>query len=459
MTGGFRPGRGVEIAVIGLGKSGTAVARLLRRHGERVYASDAVAGDGSRRAAAALRALGVDADAGGHDLERVARASLVVASPGVPPAAPALEAARRAGVPVVGEIEIALHYLPALRYIAVTGTNGKTTTTALVGHLLRALGHEAPDAGNIGLPLAEVALSERPPAWAALELSSFQLHDTPSVRPTVGVLTNLSPDHLDRYASVEAYYADKERLFANAGADSRWVLNADDAAVMAMGARHPGSRATFSVTGRGADAMWRPGAEHLELLGEPLMRRAELGLLGDHNVANALAAALAVAVADEAHRTADARRRMAAALREFRALQHRLELVGEHGGVQWINDSKATNVSSTLVAVQGMTRPFVLLLGGRHKGEPYTALAEAFRRHGKVVLAYGESAPIIERDLAPLVPVERMGSDFAAVVARARALAAPGEAVLLSPACSSYDMFDNYEHRGAEFRRLAAATA
>ncbi|HEX6058802.1 MAG TPA: UDP-N-acetylmuramoyl-L-alanine--D-glutamate ligase [Gemmatimonadaceae bacterium] len=459
MTSGFRPGQGGEIAVIGLGKSGTAVARLLRRHGERVYASDAGASDGSRRAAAELRALGVEADIGGHDVERLRRASLVVASPGVPPAAPALEAARRAGVPVVGEIEVALHYLPALRYIAVTGTNGKTTTTALVGHLLRALGHEAPDAGNIGLPLAEVALSDRPPAWAALELSSFQLHDTPSVRPAVGVLTNLSPDHLDRYASVEAYYADKERLFANAGADSRWVLNGDDPMVMAMAARHPGSRATFSVTGRAADASWRPGAERLELLGEPLMPRADFRLLGDHNVANALAAALAVAVADEAHRTPDARRRMADALREFRALGHRLELVGEHGGVQWINDSKATNVSSTLVAVQGMTRPYVLLLGGRHKGEPYTALAEPFRRHGKVVLAYGESAPLIERDLAPLVPVERMGSDFPTVVARARALAAPGEAVLLSPACSSYDMFDNYEHRGAEFRRLAASAA
>ena len=459
MTTGFRPGMPGEIAIVGLGKSGIAVARLLRRHGERVYASDSSAGEGSQRAAEALRALGAEVDVGGHDLERVARASLVVASPGVPPTAAPLEAARSAGVPVVGEIEVALHYLPSLRYIAVTGTNGKTTTTALVGHLLRALGHDAPDAGNIGLPLAEVALPERPPAWAALELSSFQLHDTPSVRPAVGVLTNLSPDHLDRYASVEEYYADKERLFANATPASRWVVNADDAAVMAMAGRHPGERAAFSVAGRPADACWRPGAECLELLGEPLLRREELGLLGDHNVANALAAALAVATADASHRTPEARRRMALALREFRALKHRLELVGEEGGVQWINDSKATNVSSTLVAVQGMTRPYVLLLGGRHKGEPYTALAEPFRRHGKVVLAYGESAPIVERDLAGLVPVERMGSDFAAVVARARELTAPGDAVLLSPACSSYDMFDNYEHRGAEFRRLAGGDA
>jgi UDP-N-acetylmuramoylalanine--D-glutamate ligase len=459
MSAGFRPGRPGEIAVVGLGKSGTAVTRLLRKHGERVYASDAARSDEGERAAGQLGALGAAVDVGRHDLERIARASLVVASPGVPPTAPPLATARAAGVAIVGEIEVALHFLPTLRYVAVTGTNGKTTTTALVGALLRALGHEAPDAGNIGRPLAEVALAERPPTWAALELSSFQLHDTPSVRPTVGVLTNLGPDHLDRYAGVEEYYADKERLFANAGPGSRWVVNADDALVMAMAARHAGSRHAFTVKGAPADARWSPGAKCLELLGEPLLGRDELGLLGDHNVANALAATLAVAVADHAHRTPEARRRMADALRRFRALEHRLELVGEYGGVQWINDSKATNVGSTLVAVQGMTRPYVLLLGGRHKGEPYTALAEPFRRRGKVVLAYGESAPIVERDLAGLVPVERLGSDFAAVVGRARQLTVPGDAVLLSPACSSYDMFDNYAHRGAEFRRLAGAAA
>jgi len=163
-----------------------------------------------------------------------------------------------------------------------------------------------------------------------------------------------------------------------------------------------------------------------------------------------------VMVADDAHPTPDARARIAEALRTFRALAHRLELVGTYGGVQWINDSKATNVSSTMVALQGMQRPYVLLLGGRHKGEPYTALAEPFRRHGKVVLAYGESAELVERDLGGLVRVERLGSSFPEVIARARALTVAGDAVLLSPACSSYDMFDNYEERGAEFRRLAA---
>ena len=464
--GVFRGAAAGEIAVIGLGRSGRAVAELLARDGHAVYASDAGRGEGALAGAAALGTLGVAVDVGHHDLERIGRAALVVASPGVPPDAPPLAAAAAAGVPVVGEIEVALHYLPGLRYVAVTGTNGKTTTTALVGHLLRALGHEAVDAGNIGTPLADLALAERRPAWAALELSSFQLHDTPSVNPAVGVVTNLSPDHLDRYAGVDEYYADKARLFANAHAGSRWVLNGDDALTMALPARLPaappalaGETSTFSLRDASASAHFDRHGDALCVLGEPLLPRRALPLLGDHNVANALAASLAVMVADEAHRTPEARQAIAAGLRTFRALKHRMEPVGTFGGVEWINDSKATNVSSTLVAVQGMTRPYVLLLGGRHKGEPYTALAGPFRKHGKVVLAYGESAELVERDLGGLVPVERLGSSFDAVVARARALAAPGEAVLLSPACSSYDMFTNYEERGAEFRRLAAATA
>jgi UDP-N-acetylmuramoylalanine--D-glutamate ligase len=458
----FRGRAAGEVAVIGLGKSGRAAAELLARDGHRVYASDAGDGEGARTAAAALAGVGVDAATGGHDLARIGRAALVVASPGVPPEAPPLAAAAVAGVPVVGEVEIGLHYLPALRYVAITGTNGKTTTTAIAGHLLRALGRDAIDAGNIGTPLAELALRGRPPAWAALELSSFQLHDTPSVDPAVGVVTNLSPDHLDRYPSLDAYYGDKARLFANAGAESRWVLNGDDAEVLALHGKVgldalPGETLTFSLRDAAAPAHFDRAGDALVLDGAALLPRAELPLLGDHNVANALAAALAVWAADAEHRTPSARARMADALRTFRALTHRMEPVGTYGGVEWINDSKATNVSSTLVALQGMRRPYVLLLGGRHKGEAYTALADAFAARGRAVLAYGEAAPLVARDLAGRLPVEEMGRDFGEVVARARALARPGDAVLLSPACSSYDMFRNYEERGAVFRELAAA--
>lgn len=444
-----------EIAVIGLGRSGRAVAALLARHGHRVYASESGSGEDVRDAAVELGGLGVDVQTGGHDVRRVMRAALVVVSPGVPPSAPPLVAARESGLPVVSEVEVALRLMPGLRYIAVTGTNGKTTTTALVGELLRGLGLDAADAGNIGTPLAAVALRERRPAWVALELSSFQLHDSPGVNPTVAVLTNLSPDHLDRYATVEEYYADKRRLFANAGHASHTVSNADDRLVREMVATVPGACWRFSASGEWCEARHDRTSGMLELLGAPLMPRSELPLLGDHNVANALAAALAVAMADPAHRTGDARRAMAGVLRRFRALPHRMEPVGDVDGVLWIDDSKATNVSSVQVALAGMDRPYVLLLGGRHKGEPYGSLVEPFRKHGRVVLAYGEARGRIVEDLGPHLPVERLDGDFGSVMRRARELARSGDAVLLSPACSSYDMFANYEERGATFRRIA----
>ena len=444
-----------EIAVLGLGKSGTAVTRLLLAEGRRVYASDSGASAAASESAGKLKALGADAVSGAHDLERIARASFVVVSPGIPPEAPPVRVARDAGVPIVSEIEIALRYLRSAKIIAVTGTNGKTTTTALVGHILRGLGVDAVDAGNIGTPLTEVALRDPQPGWIALEMSSFQLHDTPSLSPTVGVLTNLSPDHLDRYPSEADYYADKALLFTNATESSRWVINADDDRVRAMTAQVAGHQYRFSIEEQ-ADAWFDSESARLMLGGEALLDRNELGLLGNHNVANALAAALAVYAADETFRSADARDRTRRALAAFRPLSHRLEIVGEYRGIQWINDSKATNVSSTLVAIEGMRRPTILLLGGRHKGEPYTSLGDAIRKTVKHVIAYGEAGSEVEKDLAGIVPLDRFDADFEEVIRRARELAVPGDAILLSPACSSYDMFRNYEERGARFRELAA---
>lgn len=436
-----------EVAVLGLGKSGRSAALLLAREGRRVYLSDADAN------ASWSAPDGIAVEAGRHDLARIGAASLVVTSPGIPPTAPPLAAARAAGVPVISEVELALRAMPGLRYIAVTGTNGKTTTTALIGHLLRGLGYTAIDAGNIGLPLAEVALESPKVDWITLELSSFQLHDTPSVDPTVGVLTNLSPDHLDRYATVEDYYADKRRLFANARGTSRLIVNADDPASLGLVAGVLGTHYHFTVAGHPADASLR--ADTLTLGNDVLISRDDLHLLGNHNVANALAAVLAVTAADPDHRSPMVRERLAEALRTFHALPHRLQLVGEYHGVQWINDSKATNVSSALVALESMTRPTILLAGGVHKGEPYTALAAPLARIGKAVLAYGGAAPLIVADLAGKVPVERLGNNFNEVIARARVLATPGDAILLAPACSSFDMFRNYAERGETFARLA----
>ncbi len=456
--------RAGEVAVIGLATSGASAARLMREIGFRVYASDRTDSEATRSSAELLRTLGVSVDVGTHDLRRVARAAFVIVSPGVPPEVPPLAAARDAGVPIVSEIEVALRLMPALRTIAVTGTNGKTTTTALIGHLLRALGRDAVDAGNIGVPLCDVAIREHRPEWAALELSSFQLRDTPGLRPDVGVLTTLSADHLDRYPSVKAYYADKQRLFANADASSRWVVSADSAEIAAMVAPVPGQIARFSVQHE-ADAWYDRGRKLLMLDGSPFMPRADIPLLGDHNVANVLGAVLAVVRADRAHATTVSRETMARAVAGFAALPHRLEPVADRDGVLWINDSKATNVDSTLVALQGMTRPTILLLGGRHKGEPYTSLAEPLGVCAKAVLCYGEAGEQAARELhgapgASSVAVQWMrDADFDSVVAAARAMSLAGDVVLLSPACSSFDMFRNYAERGLRFGALARGVA
>jgi UDP-N-acetylmuramoylalanine--D-glutamate ligase len=388
-------------------------------------------------------------DLGTHDLRQIRSAAAVVLSPGVPPDAPPVAAAREAGVEIVSELDLGFRALGDARVIAVTGTNGKTTTTAMVAHLLRVAGLQATEAGNIGRPLSDIAISEDRYQWLAVEVSSFQLHDSPAFSPGIGVLTNLAPDHLDRYSSVEAYYGDKRLLFRNAAADSVWVLNADDPAVLELAKGAKGARAHFTLRGH-AEAWWDAGSRRLMLGGSALLARDDLPLLGDHNVANALAAALAV------HEAGVAPGAIGEGLRSFRALHHRLEPIRDVGGVRWINDSKATNIASTVVAVQAMDRPFVLLLGGRHKGEPYTRLGPLLAPHCRLVVAYGEAGPLVAQDLEGVVPLER-GTTFEDVVARARRAAQPGDTVLLSPACSSYDMFKNYEERGARFRALVEA--
>lgn len=440
---------GREIAVVGLGRSGVAAGILLRRAGLAVYASDVGQGGTYDEWAEELRAAGAQVQLGGHDLERIERAIVVVVAPGVPPEAPPLEAARAASVPILAEVDVGFLALEGRsRVAAVTGTNGKTTTTSLVAHLLQAGGLTATAAGNIGLPLCRVAL-DTPPAWIALELSSFQLHDAPDVRPDIGVLTNLASNHLDRYHSLEEYYGDKARLFANATDASVWITNDDDVAVEEMVAGVPGKHLRFSVETQ-SDGWFDRSTGQLMLGHEALLDRDALPLLGDHNVANALAAAL---VARQAGVQLAA---IAAGLRSFRAIPHRVEPIRVVDGVLWINDSKSTNITSTEVAIAALDRPFVLLLGGRHKGESYTRLIRRLAESCRAVVAYGEAGPLIEQDLGGAVPVVMAGS-FADVLADARRLAQAGDAVLLSPACSSYDMFRNYEERGARFRAAVEA--
>jgi UDP-N-acetylmuramoylalanine--D-glutamate ligase len=452
--------RGQRIGVLGLARSGLAAARLALARGAAVYASDMADTPAARDAARTIRDLGGDAEAGQHDVSKLARCDRIVLSPGIPPGARVLRDPAIAGVPVVPEVDLAFGQLTAA-VVGITGTNGKTTVTALISHLLTAAGIDAPAGGNIGTALSELALRDPPPQVAVVEVSSFQLGMAHHFAPEVGVLTNLAPDHLDWYATVADYYADKARLFQNARPQSRWVLNADDQPARELIGDAPGERYHFRVASppppgeRGAfqdTAGWLV----LRLDGardEPLLPAGELQILGPHNVANALAAAVAAALMG-----ADAHA-LRAGLRSFRAPPHRLEPVAERGGVLWINDSKATNLASTEVALRSMTRPAILLLGGRHKGEPYSALLPALRERVRAVVAFGEAAGTVAAELAGQVPVHTVAGDFDTAVRRAAELARPGDAVLLSPACSSYDMFANYEERGRRFAELAREAA
>jgi UDP-N-acetylmuramoylalanine--D-glutamate ligase len=440
---------GKEVAVVGLGKSGVSATLLLRGLGIPVYASDTGKSETYQSWARELRAAGAEVEVGGHDLDRIARAGAVVAAPGVPPNVPALDAARRAGLEIYAEVDIGFLALHGTQCIGITGTNGKTTTTSLIAHVLSSAGRRAETAGNIGRPLCDVARAADPPEWLALELSSFQLHDAPHLKPAIGVLTNLAPNHLDRYAALADYYADKALLFRNADRQSVWVSNADDPAVRDMTAPVPGKHLRFSIKDR-ADAWYDRTSGNLMLGSTPILLRARLPLLGDHNVANAL---VAILVAAEIGTAAEP---IAAGLESFRAIPHRVEPVREVDGVLWINDSKSTNITSTEVAIAALDRPFVLLLGGRHKGEPYTRLRVPLEGRCRAVIAYGEAGPQIQADLGTGLRVVRAGS-FDEVIATARAVARPGDAVLLSPACSSYDMFRNYEERGDRFRAAVEA--
>ncbi|HEV2132470.1 MAG TPA: UDP-N-acetylmuramoyl-L-alanine--D-glutamate ligase [Longimicrobiaceae bacterium] len=448
---------GQQVGILGLARSGLAAARLALAHGAHVYASDAAESAAVRESAELVRQQGGEAETGGHDLQRLAACDLIVLSPGIPPDVPLLRQPALAAVPVVAEVELAYRFLAA-PIIAVTGTNGKTTTTALIAHLLQEAGIDAPAGGNIGTALSALALRDPPPRVAVVEVSSFQLGGIREFAPAIGLVTNLAPDHLDRYPSLQAYYADKARLFRNATPESRWVLNAEDAEVLALPGGAPGERYLFRVAsepdpdeGGGYLSAERYLTLRLSESGEErLLHATELPLLGLHNVANALAASIVARLAG-----ADVEA-ISRGLRSFRAPPHRLQPVAERDGVLWINDSKATNIASTLVALRSMDRPTLLLLGGRHKGEPYTELLPELRGRVRCVLAFGEAEERVAADLEPHLPVERVPGSFDDVVWRAAELARPGDAVLLSPACSSYDMFDNYEERGRRFAELAA---
>jgi UDP-N-acetylmuramoylalanine--D-glutamate ligase len=469
-----------EVSIIGLGASGLAAAHLALERGRKVYVSEISTDAGAAARARELGDLGADVQLGAHDLDRIAASELVVVSPGIRPDSPVLAGLRARGVRWISEPEFAVRFHQG-SLIAVTGTNGKTTTATLTAHLMREAGLDVGLGGNVGGGIAPAAseLARRTPpyAWWVLEMSSFQLGATELFSPDIGVLTNLAPDHLDWYPDVASYFADKAQMFRNGTPTSRWVVNGDDPEARALGRRASGELHLFTASGAGKGSATGSLGEHtsayvkdgvlmLEIprasgargSEEPLVARQDLRLVGEQNVMNALAAALAARLAGAGTG------RIREGLTTFEPLPHRLEPLGERGGILWINDSKATNVAATLAAVRSLDRPLVLLLGGKDKGEDFRLLAAPLVGKVRAAVAYGQAGERIARELSeglarvgdpasdPLIVLVDTG--FEAAVAAAASIARPGDALLLAPACSSYDEFKNYEERGRRFSEL-----
>jgi UDP-N-acetylmuramoylalanine--D-glutamate ligase len=427
------PLRGKKLLVLGLGVTGLSLARFAEKEGAAVRVAD-TRPNPPRRADFAG-----EFHAGPFRSALLDGVDLLCISPGLPLDSPLVRAALERRLPVVGDVELFAWKNPA-PVLAITGTNGKSTVTALTAHLLRSAGRDAVAAGNLAPPVLDALMSRTaPPAAWALELSSYQLETTWSLEPRAAAMLNLSEDHLDRYAGVDDYAAAKARIFLGAGVQ---ILNRDDPRSLAMalpgrsvvtfGLAAPPTAVDFGV----ADAaLWRGREKIIEF--------ACLPIHGLHNAANALAACALAQVLGLSLR------QLGQGLRSFRGLAHRLERVAVRDGVEWYDDSKGTNVGATVAALQGLGREAVLILGGEGKGQDFAPLAAPVRRHASHVLLIGRDAALIERVLSG-VASERCTS-LEAAVQRAAQLARPGQAVLLSPACASFDMFRDYKHRGEAF--------
>jgi UDP-N-acetylmuramoylalanine--D-glutamate ligase len=431
--------------VVGLARSGQAAARLLAARGEMVRAVDS----GHPGRAAGLQGAGVEVFLDTDGLAQLDGTRTVVKSPGVPREAPVIARALERGLEVVGEMELAWRALPN-RFVGVTGTNGKTTTVELLGHLYRTAGEPVAVAGNVGTALSELAGEVDPEATIVCECSSFQLEDTTAFAPECAVFLNLAPDHLDRHRDLESYLAAKLRIFANQGNDDLAVYNADDPSTAGTDLGGCARRVAF-CTGAAPDCEVAVAEGTIFYDGEPLLPVSELGLFGEHNVSNAMAAA-AAALSMGIDRDA-----VRAGLRSFAGVPHRLETVAERGGVRFVNDSKATNVASAAVGIRAFEGGVHAILGGSEKDEPFAPLIEPLAESAVACYLIGVTAERMARELAPAVEagVElHRCADLEDAVRRAAAMAKSGETVLLSPACASFDAFEDYEARGERFREI-----
>ena len=447
--------------VVGLARSGQAVARMLASRGERVLGCDSGAPEGAE----GLAQAGVEASLNVDGTDLLDQVATVVKSPGVPQDAPVVAAARERGLEVTGELELAWRLLPN-RFVAVTGTNGKTTTTELIGHIFRTAGLPVAVAGNVGTPLASLVGEAEPEATIACECSSFQLEDCSEFAPECAVFLNLAPDHLDRHGTLESYLDAKLRIFINQVPDDVAIVNGDEPILSGHELGGEARRVQFCPRLQDRPAGVAPGhpeARDCEMTlhdgeilwrGERLASADELQLLGAHNVENAMAAATAALVLGV---EPDA---VAGALRSFEGVPHRLERVRELGGVLYVNDSKATNVASALAGLQAFEGDVHLILGGSIKGETFERLVDPVAERCLGCYLIGEAAGRLAEDLVAAtrrgVEVQTSGTLERAVEAAA-ARAQPGEVVLLSPACASFDAFVDFEARGERFRELVEA--
>ncbi|NUP06901.1 MAG: UDP-N-acetylmuramoyl-L-alanine--D-glutamate ligase [Polyangiaceae bacterium] len=438
-----------QVVVIGLGKSGVAAARLCARHGARVIGTDAAPLERLSADARALQSEGIEVVAGRDPAEQLGRASLVVISPGVPSFA-ALDAAEKSGIPVIGEIELAARFLPDVPVIAITGSNGKSTTVTLVGELLAALGAKPFVGGNLGDPPCAVVPQPGGPERfdynaVVLEISSFQAERIPTFRPRRAALLNVSPNHLDRYAGFDEYVAAKGNLFVHQTKDDAAVVPADDLRCLAQ-ARRGGAQILPFGNDAHADAVFAFDKESIIDRRRGIRYpRSRIRIPGDHNALNICAS---LALLDD--RAPDPEI-VGGVLERFEGLPHRIVLVAKVAGVSYYDDSKGTNVGATVAAVRGLAESRVVLIaGGRDKLGSYDPLVAALRDRGRGAVLIGEAADRIADAIGGAVAVERASSMEEAVESAAR-LAQPGDAVLLSPACSSFDMFRDYKHRGDAF--------
>jgi UDP-N-acetylmuramoylalanine--D-glutamate ligase len=441
-----------RFSILGAARSGLAVAELLKEQGAAVFVSDTVPSDKMRHAAAELERMGIPYELGANT-RRVLDADVLVLSPGVPSSASPVQDALAHGVRVVSELEVGSWFCQA-PIIAVTGTNGKTTTTTLIGEIFADAERPAIVAGNIGTAFSREVRNIGSDGVAILEVSSFQLDHMDTFRPRVSIILNITPDHLDRYEhSFEKYIASKCRIFENQRAGDVLIYDWDDDVTRREVEQlaNPGiTRLPFSIIRPLEAGAWVEGGDLLTMVygtRSRVLPVMKIGIRGSHNLYNAMAACLAAQAMGIPAET------VASTLMSFEGVEHRLEFVRELDGVKYVNDSKATNVDSVWYALQSFDAPIVIMLGGRDKGNDYSRLREPMKKHVRAVVALGESADKVVQAFGPEFPVRKAATMEEAVQASSE-LAQPGDVVLLSPACASFDWFENYEHRGRVFKEL-----